>query len=144
MAKEKILSFPVIYVFHVWILCLDTKLVPFHPAGPTPGIPLDMVPDSVDDMYEGCNERMNEKVKEYLKNELNMDNNFKEAWNKPVSPEKLNLGEQDSLTEDHLKAIYTYTNNVHVVFKEFNTAVRTKGNDYKTSSFMPCITSLTD
>ncbi|XP_036789855.1 ecto-ADP-ribosyltransferase 4 [Oncorhynchus mykiss] len=79
MGRNNILTFAVLCVFHVWTLGVDSKTVHLHQPGLNSSIPLDMVPDSVDDMYNGCTEQMYNKVqKEYLVHENKEP--FKNAW----------------------------------------------------------------
>ncbi|KAL1023661.1 hypothetical protein UPYG_G00044230 [Umbra pygmaea] len=145
MAKEKILSFTVMYVLHVWILCLD--LVPPCLTGSVAGIPLGMVPDSVDDRYDGCETEMKEKVlNHYLQNELNKMKNFKNAWTtaKICAKKRIDMAKKDKLTLEHVMAICAYTAGNPSIYSEFNTAVRTNGNNYENFQFHALHYFLTD
>ncbi|KAJ8000606.1 hypothetical protein DPEC_G00182120 [Dallia pectoralis] len=82
MMREFILTVAVLTVIQTWSLDVDSKMVDFRLHGPNPRIPLDMVPNSVDDMYDGCTDQMYNKVKtQYLPSELH----FNTAWTKAVS-----------------------------------------------------------
>ncbi|XP_054897460.1 NAD(P)(+)--arginine ADP-ribosyltransferase 1-like [Poeciliopsis prolifica] len=101
-------------------------------------LPLDMAPDSVDDMYEGCEKEMADKVKtEFLASEKNMNNNFKLVWdeaekhyNKKWKP-KLRKKRPQTLEKEENMAIYAYTLDKPEIFTEFNSAVRTQRAQYK-------------
>uniref|UniRef100_A0A8C7H520 NAD(P)(+)--arginine ADP-ribosyltransferase n=1 Tax=Oncorhynchus kisutch TaxID=8019 RepID=A0A8C7H520_ONCKI len=88
MGRDNILTFAVLCVFHVWTLGVEATMVrgSLNLEHGTRRlllevIPLDMVPDSVDDMYNGCTEQMYNKVqKEYLEHEISKVGIFKQAW----------------------------------------------------------------
>ncbi|KAM6939536.1 NAD(P)(+)--arginine ADP-ribosyltransferase 2-like [Xenentodon cancila] len=101
-------------------------------------IPLDMAPNSVDDMYEGCKDEMLTKVQQaFLPTEKSKVKNFFQAWdqaekyyNNRWSP--YNKKSRFSfLTKEQIMAVYAYTRDE--VYSEFNTAVRTDKNKYKTA-----------
>ncbi len=93
--------------------------------------PFNMALNSVDDQYDGCTEEMAHLVMtEYLEKELNNSAEFKMAWqeaeNNVSAPE-------DDLTENHVIAIYVYTDKE--VYPEFNSAVRSEKEKYKNMTF---------
>ncbi|XP_041728846.1 T-cell ecto-ADP-ribosyltransferase 1-like, partial [Coregonus clupeaformis] len=98
-------------------------------------IPLDMVPNSLDDMYDGCTEQMYNKVqKEYLEHENNREGIFKQAWmNAEKCARKAKSNSKGKLTHDHIKAICAYTAGFPKIYPVFNQAVRTKRTEYTTS-----------
>ncbi|XP_067284864.1 NAD(P)(+)--arginine ADP-ribosyltransferase 2-like isoform X2 [Pseudorasbora parva] len=82
--------------------------------------PLDMAEKSVDDQYMDCRDKMADLVKtKFLKNELNKSPDFKAAWDKGKEFAK---GPKDDLTENHLIAIYVYSD--ATVYKYFNNDTR--------------------
>ncbi|XP_068452312.1 ecto-ADP-ribosyltransferase 5-like [Clinocottus analis] len=95
-------------------------------------LPLDMAPNSVDDMYDGCDEQMAEKVTMYLKNEKNADPDFKKIWDN-------SLGSYDerrmnpTLEREQVIALYAYTLDSKSIYQPLNRAVRTERFQYKTS-----------
>uniref|UniRef100_A0AAZ3QJL5 NAD(P)(+)--arginine ADP-ribosyltransferase n=1 Tax=Oncorhynchus tshawytscha TaxID=74940 RepID=A0AAZ3QJL5_ONCTS len=128
MGRDNILTFAVLCIFHVWTLGVDSKMVHLHQPGLNSSIPLDMVPDSVDDMYNGCTEQMYNKVqKEYLVHENKEP--FKNAWK--WAERCYNVG--DKLSHNHIKAICAYTTGHPSIHSEFNQAVRTNRYEYTTS-----------
>ncbi|XP_028268934.1 ecto-ADP-ribosyltransferase 4-like isoform X2 [Parambassis ranga] len=85
--------------------------------------PLDMAPNSVDDMYDGCLSEMEKDVEDkYLKNEMNENKNFTEAWEK---------AEEHYEWKNWQLAIYVYT--LPNVYLDFNTAVRNQSSKYNTT-----------
>ncbi|KAI3352992.1 hypothetical protein L3Q82_019565 [Scortum barcoo] len=102
-------------------------------------IPLDLAPNTVDDMYAGCKDKMEHRVRtEYLLNEKNVDKNFTLAWaeaekyyNKKWKRKK---GKQPatSLGKEQIMAIYVYTLDKPKIYLNFNNAVRTQKQKYKT------------
>ncbi|XP_053186896.1 ecto-ADP-ribosyltransferase 4-like [Scomber japonicus] len=94
-------------------------------------VPLDMVPESIDDMYRGCKKEMANKVnKKYFKKEYN--GIFKQAW---INAEKCSHQKPDAvdkaLNKNHMHAICAYSSKI--IYKEFNLAVRTSKNTYSSS-----------
>ncbi|KAM4750120.1 erythroblast NAD(P)(+)--arginine ADP-ribosyltransferase-like [Anableps anableps] len=101
-------------------------------------IPLDMAPNSVDDMYEGCENKMVTKVKtEFLVNEKKTNKNFTLAWNEAEKQYnkkwKPKPGKKRSRTleKEQNMAIYAYTLDKPEIYAEFNNAVRTQKDQYK-------------
>ncbi|XP_029622412.1 NAD(P)(+)--arginine ADP-ribosyltransferase 1-like isoform X1 [Salmo trutta] len=143
MARQKIQTFAVMYFFQAWTLGVDSKMVHLRQPGLHSPIPLDMVPNSVDDMYQRCTERMFKKVQgEYLPNENSNVRIFKEAWMKAercANNVEKRFKEDNSqynskeLTHDHIKAICAYTAELSEIYPVFNQAVRTKRTQYTTS-----------
>ncbi|XP_029501245.1 NAD(P)(+)--arginine ADP-ribosyltransferase 2-like [Oncorhynchus nerka] len=146
MARHKILTFTVMYLFQAWTLGVDSKMVHLRQPGLNSSIPLDMVPDSVDDMYNGCTEQMYNKVqKEYLPNEINKVGIFKQAWmkaegcatiekvKKRFQKDKSKYNPKDKLPHDHIKAICAYSGGQSKMYPVFNQAVRTSRTEYTTS-----------
>ncbi|XP_042259583.1 erythroblast NAD(P)(+)--arginine ADP-ribosyltransferase-like [Thunnus maccoyii] len=90
-------------------------------------IPLNMVPDAVDDMYNGCTEKMERRVKkEYFRKEF--VGTFKIAWE---NAEKCSNKYSQDLTKNQRQAICVYTSND--IYAEFNKAVRTSRSIYGSS-----------
>ncbi|CAJ1052713.1 erythroblast NAD(P)(+)--arginine ADP-ribosyltransferase-like [Xyrichtys novacula] len=96
--------------------------------------PLNMVEDSVDDMYFGCSQKMTEKVKAVYFVEEMKSKAFADAWNKALEcAKKKPMVEDRALTKDHMQAICVYTAND--IYSTFNGAVRTQGGDYSAFKF---------
>uniref|UniRef100_A0A4W5MV14 NAD(P)(+)--arginine ADP-ribosyltransferase n=1 Tax=Hucho hucho TaxID=62062 RepID=A0A4W5MV14_9TELE len=143
MARQKILTFAVLYLMKAWTLGVDSKMVLLSQPGLHSPIPLDMVPNSVDDMYQSCTERMYKKVqKEYLPNENSNVRIFKQAWMKAEGcandvekrfKEDKSKYNPEELTHDHIKAICAYTAELSQIYPVFNQAVRTNRTEYTTS-----------
>lgn len=102
--------------------------------------PLDLAPNSVDDMYDGCKKQSEDRVREkYLQNELNNDINFRLAWREAEQYDnkkwKRKKGKRPptSLGKEQSMAIYVYTLDKPKVYQDFNNAVRTQGPEYKTT-----------
>ncbi|XP_061588381.1 ecto-ADP-ribosyltransferase 5-like [Cololabis saira] len=100
--------------------------------------PLDKAPNSVDDMYYGCKEKMLQKVKkEFLPEEKNKVENFRKAWNeanKYYDDRRNSYTGKDcssSLSKEQIMALHAYTRDE--VYSEFNKAVRTDKDKYKTT-----------
>ncbi|XP_038856242.1 ecto-ADP-ribosyltransferase 4-like [Salvelinus namaycush] len=143
MGRDNILTFAVLFVFHDWTLGVDSKMVHLHQPGLNSSISLDMVVDSVDDMYDGCTKQMYNKVEKegYLVHENKEP--FKNAWKWAESCAK-NVKErfrkdsseynvEDKLSHNHIKAICAYTTGHPSIHSEFNHAVRTSRYKYTTS-----------
>uniref|UniRef100_A0A4W5NMK6 NAD(P)(+)--arginine ADP-ribosyltransferase n=1 Tax=Hucho hucho TaxID=62062 RepID=A0A4W5NMK6_9TELE len=141
MARHKILTFTLMYFIQAWTLGVDSKMVNLHQPDL---ITLDMVPDSVDDMYNGCTENMYNKVeKEYLPNENNTGGIFQKAWKgaqacadnvtQRFTKDNSEYNSEDKLTNDHIKAICAYSGSQTKIYEVFNQAVRTNRTEYTTS-----------
>ncbi|RXN35640.1 NAD(P)(+)--arginine ADP-ribosyltransferase 2-like protein [Labeo rohita] len=79
--------------------------------------PLDMALNSFDDQYKGCRENMTNRVKtKYLEKEINNSLDFKIAWKK--GKDFVKAPYDKNLTEDHLIAIYVYSDSN--VYEQFN------------------------
>ncbi|NP_001134607.1 NADP+--arginine ADP-ribosyltransferase 1 precursor [Salmo salar] len=144
MARHKILTFTVMYFIQAWTLGVDSKMVHLRQPGLHSPIPLDMVPNSVDDKYKRCTEKMYKKVQEeYLPNENSTEGIFKQAWMKAercaknvtqrFEKDKSKYNSKDKLTHDHIKAICAYTAEKPDIYSVFNQAVRTNRTEYTTS-----------
>ncbi|XP_032417762.1 ecto-ADP-ribosyltransferase 5-like [Xiphophorus hellerii] len=99
-----------------------------------PPIPLNMAPDSVDDMYDKCEEKMKDKIeKDVLQNEKNKDTNFTGAWNKAEEYYKREWEKNNPpLMKEQIMAAHAYTLEEPPLYSEFNKAVRTQKSVYKT------------
>ncbi|XP_041641421.1 ecto-ADP-ribosyltransferase 5-like isoform X2 [Cheilinus undulatus] len=102
-------------------------------------VPLDLAPDSVDDMYAGCKDKMEYRVKkEYLMNEKSKDKNFTLAWaeaEKYYNKKWKRKGKRPStsLGKEKIMAIYVYSLDKPKVYLDFNNAVRTQKSEYQTT-----------
>ncbi|XP_065109067.1 ecto-ADP-ribosyltransferase 4-like [Paramisgurnus dabryanus] len=98
--------------------------------------PLDLADKSVDDQYDGCADKMNNLVvdEDYLNKERKANiAGFGDAWSK--SENKTKGKKLETLTRNHLIAIYVYTGVIGGVHKKFNQDVRTGGEKYKNNKF---------
>ncbi|XP_042259646.1 T-cell ecto-ADP-ribosyltransferase 1-like isoform X3 [Thunnus maccoyii] len=99
---------------------------PFH---------LDIVPESVDDMYKGCTKEMEKKVNSTYFNKENVGT-LKMVW---TECSKKTYPQNKALTKNHMQAICAYTSdsknnkNDKKLYDEFNEAVRTGRNIYGSS-----------
>uniref|UniRef100_G3N6Q1 NAD(P)(+)--arginine ADP-ribosyltransferase n=1 Tax=Gasterosteus aculeatus TaxID=69293 RepID=G3N6Q1_GASAC len=95
------------------------------PVAPPP-LPLDMAPNSVDDMYEGCAAEMEKKAVEFLKKERNDNKVFNQIWEelKANQPTKV-------LSKEEITALSVYTSDT--TYPGFNKATREQGPKYKTA-----------
>ncbi|XP_041822953.1 GPI-linked NAD(P)(+)--arginine ADP-ribosyltransferase 1-like [Melanotaenia boesemani] len=114
-----------------WMLSVDSMRIPH-----SPGLPLDMADQSLDDMYDGCyNKASVDKIKRQYSKELT-SGVYAQAWKKAkkCAVQKFNIRSKEdmALTKDHMQAICVYTAND--VYSEFNTAVREQRKNY-TKSF---------
>ncbi|XP_073680105.1 ecto-ADP-ribosyltransferase 5-like [Garra rufa] len=95
--------------------------------------PLDMAPNSVDDLYVGCKKNMASLVeKELLNIELNSSPELKMLWQ---DANKNHKPPEDNLKEIHSIAIYVYTNSRFTVYQDFNNAVRSDKEKYKDKTY---------
>ncbi|XP_040050610.2 ecto-ADP-ribosyltransferase 5-like [Gasterosteus aculeatus] len=95
---------------------------------PPPPLPLDMAPNSVDDMYKGCVADMEKKAKDFLKEELKEDE-FNQIWEKQEATQP-----PEPLTKEENTALLVYTSNA--IYADFNKATREQGGgreQYKTA-----------
>ncbi|XP_036001748.1 ecto-ADP-ribosyltransferase 5 [Fundulus heteroclitus] len=107
--------------------------------------PLDMAPNSVDDMYDGC-EREMKRIIEPLLNEEQREE-FKDAWSAAQNYYKRKivhyilyklkslLLNTPSLKKKQIMAIHAYTLETPALYSKFNEAVRTQKPDYNTENF---------
>ncbi|XP_064818071.1 NAD(P)(+)--arginine ADP-ribosyltransferase 2-like [Oncorhynchus masou masou] len=145
MARLKILTFTLMYLVQAWTLGVDSKMVHLRQPGLNFSVPLDMVPNSVDDKYKHCTEKMYKKVQEeYLPKESSTEGFFKQAWMKAegcatIEKVKKRFDKDKSkynpkeLPHDHIKAICAYSGGQTKIYPEFNQAVRTSRTEYTTS-----------
>ncbi|XP_038839411.1 erythroblast NAD(P)(+)--arginine ADP-ribosyltransferase-like [Salvelinus namaycush] len=144
MRIDNILTFAVLCVFYDWTLGVDSKMVHLRQPGLNSPIPLDMVPNSVDDMYNGCTEQMNNTVQnKFLSIETKTVGIFKRAWKKAeecvknvkerFKKDNSEVNLKDKLSGEHIQAICVYTEVSNYIYREFNQAVRTNRTDYGSS-----------
>ncbi|XP_027874883.1 erythroblast NAD(P)(+)--arginine ADP-ribosyltransferase-like isoform X1 [Xiphophorus couchianus] len=93
--------------------------------------PLDLAPNSVDDMYNGCENQMERKVASLLNTEKRGE--FRDAWR--VAQKYYNnkwATTSSRLKKEQIMAIHAYTLEKPPLYVEFNKAVRTQKSGYKT------------
>ncbi|KAK5603871.1 hypothetical protein CRENBAI_026455 [Crenichthys baileyi] len=95
--------------------------------------PLDMAPNSVDDMYYGCEDQMNKRVTPLLNREKNGE--FKEAWLKAEQYYKTKWVNTKILKKEEIMALHAYTLENPPLYAEFNKAVRMQKCQYKKKKF---------
>ncbi|XP_054897148.1 ecto-ADP-ribosyltransferase 4-like [Poeciliopsis prolifica] len=95
-------------------------------------LPLDMSPDSIDDMYDGCRSQSMSLINLYGVFEWHVNTNFSYAWalherhaKKPV---------HKHLQDDHSTSLYMFTKLANIR-RDFNTAVKTGKHEYSTDGF---------
>ncbi|XP_027872342.1 erythroblast NAD(P)(+)--arginine ADP-ribosyltransferase-like [Xiphophorus couchianus] len=132
--KTNMLVFGSLYLLLGWMLPLCAcKTSGIFITKDDQSIPLDMVDNSVDDMYSTCATKMEAKVKgTYFKKEMK---NFKNMWitAEKCAEKKIKEREKgdEALTKDHLKAICAYTaGGPENFYRTFNEAVRTNRTQY--------------
>ncbi|XP_026216396.1 erythroblast NAD(P)(+)--arginine ADP-ribosyltransferase-like [Anabas testudineus] len=100
-------------------------------------LPLDMAPQSVDDMYKGCDN--SKQMKEYLQSEKNNNKIFKNAWDiaekecKKKWEDKKKRWRPNALPKEQAIAIYIYTQDKPEIYPAFNEAVQTQKSEYQTT-----------
>ncbi|XP_019124398.2 T-cell ecto-ADP-ribosyltransferase 1 isoform X1 [Larimichthys crocea] len=92
--------------------------------------PLSMEEDSVDDMYFGCTDDMMDISKTYLKKEKK-DMMWDDEVIKDCTKRTVKQNKNKALTEDHLRALCSYT--AAVTHVDFNKAVRAEATNYGSS-----------
>ncbi|XP_043969778.1 ecto-ADP-ribosyltransferase 5-like [Gambusia affinis] len=102
------------------------------PQEKSSSFPLDIAPDSVDDMYDGCEKEMKKKVASLLNTEKSGE--FRKAW---LAAEKYYNNKwattPSTLKKEQIMAIHAYTLEQPAIYDEFNKAVRTQKSEYKTT-----------
>ncbi|XP_052409132.1 GPI-linked NAD(P)(+)--arginine ADP-ribosyltransferase 1-like [Carassius gibelio] len=119
------------------LLLISAALGKDHRAAAVEGekYPLDMALNSVDDRYEKCTKQMANLVEnKYLKQEKsNPETGFGNAWK---LAEKNHKPPGENLKENHLIAIYVYTNSKKSdVYKKFNAADRKEKKEYENKTY---------
>ncbi|XP_027874877.1 erythroblast NAD(P)(+)--arginine ADP-ribosyltransferase-like isoform X1 [Xiphophorus couchianus] len=93
--------------------------------------PLDLAPNSVDDMYNGCEDEMGKRVASLLNTEKKGE--FREAWRAAQKCYSNNWATTTSrLKKEQIMAIHAYTLGMPPIYDKFNKAVRTQKSGYKT------------
>ncbi|XP_044199368.1 T-cell ecto-ADP-ribosyltransferase 1-like isoform X1 [Thunnus albacares] len=111
-----------VIVVSLLIYCLSGS----SPPPPDP-IPLNMVPEAVDDKYDGCDKEMEKKVNSTYFKEENVGT-LKMVWEKCSNK---TYPQNKALIKNHMLAICVYTS--RYIYKEFNDAVRTNRTIYGSS-----------
>ncbi|XP_005817232.1 ecto-ADP-ribosyltransferase 4-like isoform X2 [Xiphophorus maculatus] len=96
-------------------------------------LPLDMAPDSIDDMYDGCRSKSMSLINLYGVFEWQVNMNFSYAWAVVERNAKKPLHKH--LQDDHATSLYIFTKLANIR-KDFNTAVKTGKHKYSTDGFM--------
>ncbi len=107
-----------------------------QPAEPGPNdiIPLDMAPNSVDDLYGmDCRDKMPNLIKQYLLNERNTNSRFKDAWDQSEQYYDNNRKNFMRMQKEEFVAVSVYTTAKGNIHDDFNAAVRSQGPQYKTT-----------
>ncbi|XP_059184698.1 ecto-ADP-ribosyltransferase 5-like [Centropristis striata] len=96
-------------------------------------LPLDMAPNSVDDMYWQCKPQMSCVAAQYLQRERNQNIKFRRVWDRSMALYNGKWNHQKpNLVREQVVAIYTYTSDEGKLYRDFNNAVRSQGLQYKT------------
>ncbi|MEQ2187815.1 hypothetical protein GOODEAATRI_008475 [Goodea atripinnis] len=117
------------------LLYNDPFLILWWPHGPAEDatvLPLDMAPDSIDDMYDGCRSKSMSLINLYGVFEWHVNINLSYAWalfernaKKPV---------HKHLQDDHAKSLYIFTK-LENIRQDFDKAVKTGKHKYSTDDF---------
>nr|XP_046264846.1 ecto-ADP-ribosyltransferase 4-like [Scatophagus argus] len=132
LATLCVLLLVVILLYHDPFLLLWWPQKPAEKPG-TGVLPLDMVPDSTDDMYDGCRSETASLIDLFGVFEWHFNRNFSFAWASAESYAKKPV--HSHLKEDHAIVIYMYTKMTNIQ-QDFNKAVKTGKNNYSTYKFM--------
>ncbi|XP_054897435.1 ecto-ADP-ribosyltransferase 5-like [Poeciliopsis prolifica] len=93
--------------------------------------PLDLAPNSVDDMYDGCEDEMEKKMASLLNREKKGD--FRRAWHAAQKYYNNKWASATStLKKEQIMAVHAYTLEKPPVYAEFNKVVRTQNSEYTT------------
>ncbi|KAM4750408.1 T-cell ecto-ADP-ribosyltransferase 2-like [Anableps anableps] len=119
----------------VVVLLYDPFLILWWPQRPVEKaavLPLDMAPDSIDDMYDGCRSKSMSLINLYGVFEWHVNINLSYAWalderhaKKPV---------HKNLQDDHATSLYIFTKLANIR-RDFNKAVKTGKYKYSTHGF---------
>lgn len=117
------------------VLYNDPFLILWWPQKPKENaavLPLDMAPDSIDDMYEGCRSKSMSLINLYGVFEWHVNKNFSYAWalverqaKKPV---------HKHLQDDHATSLYIFTK-LDNIRRDFNKELKTGKHKYTTDYF---------
>ncbi|KAM4595265.1 ecto-ADP-ribosyltransferase 5-like [Fundulus diaphanus] len=104
--------------------------------------PLDMAPNSVDDMYDGCEDKMKGIIEPLLNKEQQEE--FKDAWSAAQNYYNNNIvyyttlyklkslvSNTPKLKKNQIMAVHAYTLETPALYSKFNEAVRTQKPYYK-------------
>ncbi|XP_029003389.1 GPI-linked NAD(P)(+)--arginine ADP-ribosyltransferase 1-like [Betta splendens] len=94
--------------------------------------PLDMAPDSIDDMYDGCRPEAASVIDLFGVFEWHYNRNFSGAW--ALAEKQAKQPAHEQLGGDHAVALYLYTG-TQPLREQFNRAVKTGKRKYSTSLF---------
>ncbi|XP_043969764.1 ecto-ADP-ribosyltransferase 4-like isoform X1 [Gambusia affinis] len=116
-----------LYIGPFLILCCRQR-----PAENAAVLPLDMAPDSIDDMYDGCRSKSLSLINLYGVFEWHVNKNFSYAW--AVDERNAKKPVHKHLQDDHATSLYIFTKLANIR-QDFNTAVKTGKHEYSTDRF---------
>ncbi|XP_071274219.1 NAD(P)(+)--arginine ADP-ribosyltransferase 2-like isoform X2 [Agelaius tricolor] len=93
-------------------------------------VPLDMAQDSFDDQYRGCGPAMTEALPALNRSEFEQTPLFAQAWTK-ARAEWQSLGSRVFPLSSPAQAIALMAYTMNDLYREFNAAVRTAGQEYR-------------
>ncbi|XP_019113474.2 ecto-ADP-ribosyltransferase 5-like [Larimichthys crocea] len=97
-------------------------------------LPLDMAPNSVDDMYIGCKDEMLQAVVSKLEEEKSIDENFKKAWDGAENYYNNKWKKTiPKLGKNLVIALYCWNFGAGNIHADLNNAVRSQKSEYKTT-----------
>ncbi|KAM4595779.1 T-cell ecto-ADP-ribosyltransferase 1-like [Fundulus diaphanus] len=111
--------------------CIGTPLSPWTEDC----YPLDMAPNSVDDMYDGYENKMDQIIKPLLNEEKKGE--FGEAWTAAENYYILKTmpSNTSKLKKNQIMAVHAYTLEEPPLYVKFNEALRTQKHNYKAKQF---------
>nr|XP_019939576.1 PREDICTED: ecto-ADP-ribosyltransferase 5-like [Paralichthys olivaceus] len=136
MASKMLISVP-LHLLLCWMLLVASKTITIITLQDAIlSIPLNMSPDSVDDMYSGCRSRM-ERIVNTKYFEKENKGIFADVWEKANECATVKFRAKNNkygaLTKNHIQAICVFTSNYEKFYMTFNDAVRTNRAIYGTS-----------
>ncbi|XP_062410160.1 NAD(P)(+)--arginine ADP-ribosyltransferase 2-like [Sardina pilchardus] len=120
---------------HILMLVMVTTTMGYRVLDLYKAWPLDIAPNSIDDIYSSCTEEMSDGISGYLANDMNANPDFKIAW-KNAEKNNKHTNPENNLTVNHMIAIRVYVSGGrYEIYNKFNAAVREGRNIYKTTKF---------
>ncbi|KAM4595261.1 T-cell ecto-ADP-ribosyltransferase 2-like [Fundulus diaphanus] len=118
----------------VVVLYKDPFLILWWPQTPAENavLPLDMAPDSIDDMYDGCHSKSMSLIHLYGVFEWHVNKKLSYAW--ALVERNAKEPTHKHLQDDHSTSLYIFTKLANIR-QDFDTAVKTGKHKYGTDGF---------